>query len=88
MFIHLLYTDDESVKSNTKIELEGGKPVTAILFDPNGLEVFVSTTGPDVVQYNIDSGGLVRDYKGEIGDQITALAYSRCNNADIQRINQ
>lgn len=87
MYIHKLYNDDGN-EFATKIEVEGGKPVTHILLHPDAQSVFVSTTGPDVVQYSISSGDKLREFKGEAGGDITALAFSTCNHQYAEKIDR
>lgn len=83
--VHKLQNDD-GAEFATKVEVEGGKPVTNILFHPDGHSVFVSTTGPDVLEYNTTSAEKMKEFKGEAEEQITALAFSNCNAAYAQRI--
>lgn len=47
--IYLLYNHGENEFSH-KIEVEGGRPVTHLLFSPNANSIYVSTTGPDVAE--------------------------------------
>lgn len=71
--IHRLFNDDDDNDDKIRIEVEDKKPITHILFHGDGKSIFVSTTGPDVVQYSIENGVKMKDFKGKVDEQITAL---------------
>jgi len=47
VYLRRLWSDDGD-EFETKIEVEGNMPVTNLLFHPQKMAVFVSTSGPDV----------------------------------------